>query len=568
MDRHAPVYTEEASCQDCYKCLRACPVKAIQVGSGHAQVRAEACIACGRCVAACPPKAKRVRDDLAAVRALMQAGPVVASVAPSWVAEFPDLAPGQLIAALRRLGFACASETALGARAVSQAVADLRQAAPHRLHLSTACPAAVDFIRKHRPALAPALTPVASPALAHARMLLERFGAGTRVVLISPCVAKKREADDFPELLAAAITFSDLRRWFDEAGIAPGALPGEAGDHFVLGVAAEGASYPIEGGMLGAIRAHGGGGALAAWSGITDLDLALAGLDPTSAAMFVETLACAGGCVNGPGMTTRAGLLRRRACILAADATGDGTPHPAVATALAWPALALAAAPSDAAALAAALARIGKLRPEDELNCAGCGFDSCRDFASEMCAGRAEPSQCVTWMRRLAQRKANALLAAMPAGAVLVDDHLQIVECNRNFALLCGAEVRFAADGLVGVPLAEVAGFARQFRHVLDGQGDLLEHDLRSGTRVLHGSIFTLDPGRVVGAVLVDITDPAMSRAQVASRAREAIEKHLATVQRIAYLLGENAAETEGLLGQIVDAYGAEGTEGGNGPAS
>lgn len=559
MDRLAPVYTEEASCQDCYKCLRACPVKAIQVGSGHAQVRAESCIACGRCVTACPPKAKRVRDDLAAVRALLQVGPVVASVAPSWVAEFPDLQPGQLVAALRRLGFACASETALGARAVSAAVAGLCRGQPQRLHLSTACPAAVDFIRKHRPALAGALTPIASPALAHARMLREAFGAAVRVVLISPCIAKKREADDFPELLAAAITFADLRRWFDAAGIAPATLAPESGDRFALGVAAEGAAYPVEGGMLGAIRRHGGDGALAAWSGITDLDLALAGLDPASAAMFVETLACAGGCVNGPGMTARDGLLRRRALVLAADAVGDGSPHPSVPAALAWPAIAVPEERADAAQLAAALARIGKRGPDDELNCAGCGYDSCRDFALALCAGRAEPSQCVTWMRRLAQRKANALLAAMPAGAVLVDERLAIIECNRNFAVLVGAEGRFADGGLAGVPLSEVCAFARQFRHVLDGHGDLLERDLPAGSRVLHGSIFGVDPGRVVGAVLADITAPAMSRAQVAGRAREAIEKHLTTVQRIAYLLGENAAETEALLGQIVEAYGGDG---------
>ena len=556
MDRHAPVYTEEASCQDCYKCLRACPVKAIQVGQGHAQVRPAACIACGRCVAVCPARAKRIRDDLAQVRALLQQGHVIASIAPSWVAEFPDLQPGQLVASLKRLGFAAASETALGARAVSAAVAELQRGQPRRLHLSTACPAAVDFIRKHRPALATALTPIASPALVHARMLQQAYGDRARVVLISPCVAKKRESDDFPGLLAAAITFADLRRWLDEAGIAPAMLAPGADDRFVLGAAAEGAAYPVEGGMLGAIRQHGGEGGLAAWSGIADLDLALAGLDPADAALFVETLACAGGCVNGPGMTTRDGLLRRRARVLAGDMLGDGAPHPPVAATLAWPAIPVDDHPAEALALTAALARIGKHRSEDELNCAGCGYDSCRDFATALCADRAEPGQCVTWMRQLAQRKANALLAAMPAGAVLVDERLAIVECNRNFAVLIGAEARFSDGGLAGVPLSEVAPFARQFRHVLDGQGDLLEHELRSGTRVLHGSVFSIDPRRVVGAVLVDVTAPAMSRAQVASRAREAIEKHLETVQRIAYLLGENAAETEGLLGQIVDAYG------------
>lgn len=558
MDALSPVFTDEAECQDCYKCLRACPVKAISVAGGHAQVRAESCIACGRCVAACPPKAKRVRDDLEAVRALIASGArVAASVAPSWVAEFPDLRPGQLVAGLRALGFALASETALGARAVSAAVARLRAESPQRLWLSTACPSATDFVRKHRPHLLSALTPLASPAMTHARMLHEAE-PGCRVVLVSPCIAKKREADEHPELLAAAITFADLRRWWAEAGIAPAALA-DAGD-FALGPSGEGALYPVEGGMLTGVRRHGGGDdpGLAACSGIADLDLALAGLAPEDGAMFVETLACSGGCVNGPGMTPGGQVLKRRAAVLARPRHGDGRPPPRAPTALAWPDLHDRPPPVDERTLQAALERTGKRAREDELNCSGCGYETCRDFARALIAGRAEPNQCVTWMRRLAQRKANALLAAMPAGAVLVDRELRIIECNRHFARLSAAEERCVP----GAPIGEAVPFARLFRHVLDGAGDVLDRDLRIGARVLHVSVFAVDAGQVAGAVLADVTEPTMGRAQVAARAKEAIEKHLATVQRIAYLLGENAAETEGLLTQIVDAYEPEAGDG------
>lgn len=558
MDSRSPVFTDEAECQDCYKCLRACPVKAISVSGGHAQVRAEACIACGRCVGACPLKAKRVRDDLGAVRGLLASGGrIAASLAPSWVAEFPGLSAGRMVSALQALGFALVSETALGARAVSAAVARLRHEQPARLWLSTACPAATDFIRKHRPHLLPALTPLASPALTHARMLHEAQ-PGCRVVLISPCVAKKREADEHPDLLAAAITFADLRRWWAEAGIDPAAQP-DAGA-FALGDAGDGALYPVEGGMLTGVRRHGRGDdpGLAACSGIGDLDLALAGLSPADGAMFVETLACTGGCVNGPGMSPGGFVLQRRAAVLRRPRRGDGAPAPDVPTALAWPGLPLPPEAGDERALAEALARTGKRGREDEINCSGCGYETCRDFARALLAGRAEPSQCVTWMRRLAQRKANALLAAMPAGAVLVDRELRIIESNRHFARLAAAEERCVPGAQIG----DVVPFARLFRHVLDGNGDVLERDLRLGGRVVHGSVFAVEPGQVVGAVLTDVTEPAMGRAQVASRAREAIEKHLATVQRIAYLLGENAAETEGLLNQIVDAYEPEGGDG------
>ena len=37
-----------------------------------------------------------------------------------------------------------------------------------------------------------------------------------------------------------------------------------------------------------------------------------------------------------------------------------------------------------------AMAVVGKTGPEDELNCSGCGYDTCRDFAIAMLEGRAE----------------------------------------------------------------------------------------------------------------------------------------------------------------------------------
>jgi ferredoxin len=38
MDALAPVYSVNAQCRDCYKCVRRCPVKAIRVKNDHAEV--------------------------------------------------------------------------------------------------------------------------------------------------------------------------------------------------------------------------------------------------------------------------------------------------------------------------------------------------------------------------------------------------------------------------------------------------------------------------------------------------------------------------------------------------
>ncbi|MGE4490687.1 MAG: 4Fe-4S dicluster domain-containing protein, partial [Kiritimatiellales bacterium] len=92
MNKVFPVYTVEAECQDCYKCLRQCPVKAIKVEQGRAAVIPDACIACGRCVEVCPAGAKRIRDDLGRTRYLLnRKKKVYVSLAPSYAGAFPGI---------------------------------------------------------------------------------------------------------------------------------------------------------------------------------------------------------------------------------------------------------------------------------------------------------------------------------------------------------------------------------------------------------------------------------------------------------------------------------------------
>ena len=147
MERLNSIYTQQRECQDCHKCIRECPVKAIRVEDGYARVVPELCIMCGNCVLACPSNAKRVRDDLPAVKALLKSGrKVIVSLAPSFVAQFPGVRPAQLIHALKKLGFFAVSETALGAQQVSASVSTLMRSEPPKIWISSACPVIVDFI--------------------------------------------------------------------------------------------------------------------------------------------------------------------------------------------------------------------------------------------------------------------------------------------------------------------------------------------------------------------------------------------------------------------------------------
>lgn len=42
---------------------------------------------------------------------------------------------------------------------------------------------------------------------------------------------------------------------------------------------------------------------------------------------------------------------------------------------------------------------MGKFTPEDELNCGACGYNTCREKARAVLAGKAEISMCVPFMR-------------------------------------------------------------------------------------------------------------------------------------------------------------------------
>ncbi|MDR2551314.1 MAG: 4Fe-4S binding protein [Desulfobulbus sp.] len=575
MDKRMPIYTEKHECQDCYKCVRHCPVKAIRVQDAYATIVPEMCVFCGGCVSICPNAAKHVRNDLARARQLVKLPPrVYVSLAPSWLTEFPDIAAGQMVAALRRLGVTGVSETALGAQQVSAHVARSLAEQPGQVLISSACPTVVAFIQKHRSHLAGAITGLLSPLLAHCRLLRHHFGAEIATVFIGPCIAKKVEADEQPELLDVVLTFEDLRLWLAAERIDPETLvPGEE-DRFVPTAAEEGVLYPVDGGMIAGIQAHCriDDAAFMSFSGLGAVANALDGLSGlhTEQGLFLELLACEGGCINGPKVTRAGNTVVKRHRVLRSAHFPEAQPvprRPEFEIVRRIEPLPLSQPDLSETRITEVLRSIGKRSPEDELNCGGCGYDSCREFGKALIARRAERAMCVSWMRQLAFKKANVLMHKMPSAVVIVDSDLRVLECNEAFVAIINHHHATATPAeLEGVSLEALLPFHSLFASVLKNDMDILDRDVRFLDTILHLSIFTIDPHAVAGAILQDITRPAVQKEQVIRRAREVIQKNLATVQKIAYLLGENAAESEVTLNSIIESFSPakiDGEEGG-----
>ncbi len=566
MEKQNPVYTLKNECNDCYKCIRKCHVKSIRIQGGSASVISEKCIACGHCVTICPAGAKKVRSDIDVVKALFLTGKkVYVSLAPSWAGIY-NISKEKMTAVLKKLGFAGVSETALGAQEVSIKTAKILNEAAKGLFISSACPVIDDYIRLYKPEFAKCITPIASPALTHCSLLKSMLGDDIKVVFIGPCIAKKNEADNHSDLMAAALTFDELNYWIREEFIDIETIEPDESCHFVPESAYEGALYPLEGGMNETIKQVGidkNDVTFVSVSSLEGFDKSLQNLNPDKIEnkIFLEALACTGGCINGPCASTDKSGIMITSDIYANTQHRDVVPkEPRTVVPVEYEPCPAEKIEFSIEQITKALRKISKHSEEDELNCSGCGYASCREFVNALIAGDAESSQCVSYMRKIAVRKAAAMLRCMPSAVVIVDSNMEIVEANDSFEHMFLSEEMYEIfasrqDGLTGAAIDRIVPFSELFKSAIDRGKDIHQEHYALEDKLYDISIFTIEDNELVGAVISDVTKSEMDRSKIAQKAREVITKNIATVQEIASLLGEHMVETELLLNSIAEGY-------------
>ncbi|MDR0827431.1 MAG: 4Fe-4S binding protein [Desulfovibrio sp.] len=563
MNELYPVYTLKNECNDCYKCVRECHVKAIKIQDGHASILSDKCISCGSCVRACPAGAKRIRYDIEKAQKLIQSQrKVFVSLAPSWAGVFDYSAP-LMIGLLKKLGFAAVSETALGAQEVSIATADMLENAEKDLYISSCCPVIVDYVRIYNSKFTRNIMSLASPALTHAKMLKQIYG-DIDIVFIGPCIAKKNEATKHPELINAALTFEELNYWIKEKFISIQEIEITDDNKFVPEDAYEGSLYPVEGGMNETIRQSGIGDdvQLISISTLDTFEKALNGFNPEkiSRKIFVEALGCPAGCVNGPALASKKAGINITSDILAKIQKRDAIPAEVrVLVPESYPENPVDRKSYSLDEMVTGMKKIGKQTEEDELNCGGCGYLSCRDMVRALLSGNAEPSMCVSYMRKIAMRKTAAMLRCMPSAIVMVDNELNVVEANDAFMrMFCGDLYDVFAsrpNGLEGAAIDRIIDFADLFKQALKSEKDIHKEHFPVKDRLYDISAFTIEPDEIVGAIITDVTKSEINREKIAKKAREVIMKNVTTVQEIAGLLGEHMVETELLLNSIAHDY-------------
>jgi PAS domain S-box-containing protein len=592
------VSTNPARCRDCYRCVRTCPVKAVRVASGQAEVVPELCIECASCVRACPQKAKVVRDDLVTVKAVLQAGrTVVASVAPSVAAYFPaegDPARGltsfePLARTLAELGFAGSGETALGAAMVGPAHKEWTLAHQERWPvIASSCPVVVNLVEQVYPDLIDHLAPVVSPMIAHGRYLKQVYGQDAFVVFIGPCVAKKGEATDSLAAGAvdAALTFDELERWLGEEGKALDqtsevASPPvtvetpEVSSRDISGVSSPARLFPLEGGLLATAKLDTDllSTNILTGSGMGVCQNVLDGIRAGALQVaMVELMACSGGCINGPALESRPSVAISRQRVQRYAAARGKQAIPAQSE---WPNLFRAysdrSVPEPSFTeeqIQAALRQVGKYSAEDELNCGSCGYASCREKAIATLKGMAEATMCIPYMRARAESLNSVVMDVTPNAIVIVDGDLRIQDMSISAERMFG----HSRTGARGKPLQHVIPVVQDFVHVRD-TGEPVQNKIvkmprpngGGGELIVEKTIVTVaGPSSTQGshslmmAVFRDVTEREQQRQELETlrtetlqRTQEVIAKQMRVAHEIAGLLGETTAETKVVLTQL-----------------
>lgn len=549
MDATKYLSLKQSECS-CYKCIRNCPVKSVNFSEGRAQIIGDECILCGRCFVVCPQNAKEIRSDVRRVKALIASGErVVASVAPSFIAGFEVSGIGSMRAALQKLGFSGAEETAVGADFVSREYERLMEKNTGAL-ISSCCPSVNLLIQKYYPDMLDLLAHTLSPMRAHCRAI-KAADPAAHVIFIGPCISKKYEADE-EEAADACLTFDELRLMMSEAQVA---FEPSAEDESALSAR----TYPTVGGIVKTLAP--GGYEAVAIDGVTNCIAALEELrDRKNEKVFLEMSACEGSCIGGPVIREHA-LKRVTGALRVNRYAGDAAPdRPAPKDMrLPFPRMRLMRAQPGGEAIQQVLNRMGKTTRDKELNCGSCGYPTCRDKAIAVCQGRAQIEMCLPFLKEKAESFSDQIIQNTPNAIVVMDENLIVQQLNRAALKLFRLK---SPEDILHSPAVRVMDPTDLMHAVSAGQN---VHEklcyLPEYGRYVEETLLYDRPYRILIAILRDVTDREVKKNDESALRRktcevtdQVIEKQMRVVQEIASLLGETTAETRLALTRLKDA--------------
>lgn len=526
------ILSNEANCKYCYKCLRNCPVKAISFKDDYSFVVEEECVICGMCVKVCPQNAKNYRKDLEKFERLINK-PFIVSIAPSFFGNFDN--PFRILGVIKKLGAVYISETAVGAEFVTQEYKSIYESSKKAL-ITTSCPVIVKLVELYYPNFIQNLFSIVSPAIAHARFL-EHFFGDVAKIFIGPCIAKKEELENVYD---AVLTFEELKFFIRSMNIDVSNYDERIPDPPYPD---KSRMYPMSGGILysadeNAYRHI----ILEGTKNIVEFLEKFNNLDGEK--VIIEASACVGGCLNGPASDSNVSVWEKRRRInLASKMIMEKASDKVLITKNYNISLKKQFVNRykenyvPVNEIEKILIAMGKTSPEKELNCTGCGYETCREKAKAVYLGKAEKEMCFAYLIEKVSSVSNKVVDESPNAIVIFKDD-RILYINTSAKELFRS---YTEDTILEIS-----------ERIYNDSERVQELYINGKKMYFYPKTFQLpeESGKVV--LFVDITDMVVQRERMDNLKRQTIEKieevlnnQMKLAQDIASLLGESIAETK-----------------------
>lgn len=551
---------KKSNCKNCYKCIRHCPVKSIRFSGNQAHIIADECILCGHCFVVCPQNAKQIADSTEKVKVLLQEdAPVIVSIAPSFIANYDGIGINSMREALKALGFFDVEETAIGATFVKNEYNRMLAEEKRDVVISSCCHSVNLLIQKYFPDLLSSLADVLSPMQAHAQDIKRRIPE-TKVVFIGPCVAKKDEVEQLPNLVDAVLTFEELTNWLSAEHIE---LHKECDENNN----SRARFFPTTGGILKTMDVSIADYSYIAIDGVENCIAALKDIQSGKIHhCFIEMSACAGSCIGGPVMEKyHRTPVQDYVRVSAYAGTKDfdvSQPNMAALKKNFTPLVNDARQPSEAE-IKRLLAEMGKTSPEQELNCGSCGYNTCREKAVAIYQGKAEISMCLPFLKDRAENFSDTIVSNTPNGVIVLNEMLEVQQINAPALRMMNLH---NPNEVLGEPIVRVLDpipflkVQKDNRSIYNESVYLAEYD-----RYVEQTVVPAKDSRMMICLMRDITSEENERQKKDEISRKTVEvadkvvdKQMRIVQEIASLLGETAAETKIALSKLKESISDE----------
>lgn len=547
---------KKSNCKNCYKCIRNCPVKAIKFSGNQAHIIGNECILCGKCFVVCPQKAKEIVNETEKVKVLLQGdAPVIVSLAPSFIANYPKVGISAMKTALKKLGFFDVEETAIGATIVKNEYERMLKEEARDVIITSCCHSINLLVQKYFPTCLEYLADVLSPMQAHCQDIKKRI-PNAKTVFIGPCVAKKDEAEYYSGITDAVLTYEELSRWLESEQI-------ELQQEIEAKPESRARLFPTTGGVLKTMEQDISDYTYLAIDGIENCIKALKDIESGKVhRCFIEMSACEGSCINGPVMDKQeSGFVRDYMEVINFAGKKDFAvvqPTP-VALKKQFEHIEHKLSMPSESEIQNVLRQMGKTDKSQQLNCGSCGYNTCLEKAIAVCQGKAEISMCMPFLKDKAESFSDTIVKNTPNGLLVLNESLEIQQINESARVMMN--IRYAKD-VLGEPVIRILE-PKPFLDVLMYGKEVRNQRtyLAEYKKYIEYTIIHDKDSHLLIAIMSDVTIEEKEREkkenitrQTMEVADKVVEKQMRIVQEIASLLGETTAETKIALSKLKES--------------